>query len=68
VQRLSVFSEVDHEHVNPLQTIDLSWSFAIWEINIMGALPRVPGGFRFLFVTNDMFTKRLEAMLVVNIT
>jgi transposase InsO family protein len=31
-------------------------------------LPRAPGGFRFLFVTIDTFTKWMEAMTVVNIT
>jgi transposase InsO family protein len=34
----------------------------------MGVLPRALGGFRFLFVTIDTFTKWMEAMLVVNIT
>jgi transposase InsO family protein len=34
----------------------------------MGILPRAPGGFRYLFVGIDMFTKWIEAMLVVNIT
>jgi transposase InsO family protein len=31
-------------------------------------LPRAPGGFRFLFVVTDTFTKWVEAMPVVNIT
>jgi transposase InsO family protein len=34
----------------------------------MGVLPRAPGGFRFLFVAIDTFTKLMEAMPVVNIT
>jgi hypothetical protein len=34
----------------------------------MGILPRVLGGFRFLFVAIDTFTKWMEAMPVVNIT
>jgi hypothetical protein len=34
----------------------------------MGILPRAPGGFSFLFVTIDKFTKWMEAMPVVNIT
>jgi hypothetical protein len=34
----------------------------------MSILPRAPGGFRFLFVTIDMFTKWMEAMPVANIT
>jgi transposase InsO family protein len=34
----------------------------------VGILPRAPGGFRFLFVRVDMFTKWIEATPVVNIT
>jgi transposase InsO family protein len=34
----------------------------------VGILPRAPGGFRFLFVGVDTFTKWMEATLVVNIT
>jgi hypothetical protein len=55
------------KHANPLQPIDLSWPFAIWGIDIMGILPKAPGGFRFLFVMIDTFTKWMEAMPVVNI-
>jgi hypothetical protein len=56
------------KHVNPLWPISLSWSFAIQGIDIVGALPRAPKGFRFLFVAIDMFTKWMEAMPVVNVT
>jgi transposase InsO family protein len=34
----------------------------------VGVLPRALGGFSFLFIAIDMFTKWMEAMLVVNIT
>jgi transposase InsO family protein len=34
----------------------------------VGILPRAPGGFRFIFVGVDTFTKWMEATLVVNIT
>jgi transposase InsO family protein len=40
----------------------------IWGVDIIGILPRAPGGFRFLFVSIDTFTKWMEATLVVNIT
>jgi hypothetical protein len=33
------------KHSNPLLSIDISWPFAIWGINIMGILPMAPGGF-----------------------
>jgi hypothetical protein len=55
-------------HVNPLHPIDLSWSFSIWGIAMVGTLPRAPGGSIFLFVTIDTFTKWMEDMPVVNIT
>jgi transposase InsO family protein len=56
------------KHANPLRPIDLSWPFVIWGIDIVGILPRAPGGFRFLFVTIDTLTKWMKAMPVVNIT
>jgi hypothetical protein len=34
----------------------------------MGILPRAPGGFKFLFIVINTFTKWMEAMPVVNIT
>jgi hypothetical protein len=34
----------------------------------VGILLRAPGGFRYLFVGIDTFTKWMEAMLAVNIT
>jgi hypothetical protein len=34
----------------------------------VGILPRAPGGFRFLFVVINTFTKWIEATPVVNIT
>jgi hypothetical protein len=34
----------------------------------VGVLPRMAGGFKFLFVAIDKFTKWMEAMQVVNIT
>jgi hypothetical protein len=34
----------------------------------VGILPRASGGFRYLFIGIDMFTKGMEVVLVVNIT
>jgi hypothetical protein len=62
------FQKQTTKHTNPLRLIDISWPFVIWGIDIMIILPRAPGGFRFLFVTIDTFTKWMEAMTVVNIT
>jgi hypothetical protein len=56
------------KHANPLRPIDVSWSFAAWGIDIMGVLPRAAGGFRYLFIGVDTFTKWMEAVPAVNIT
>jgi hypothetical protein len=47
------FQKQTTKHANPLQPIDLSWPFAIWEVDIVGI---------------DTFTKWMEATLVINIT
>jgi hypothetical protein len=62
------FQKQTMKHVNPLRPIDLSWPFAVWGIDIVSVLPRAPGGFMFLFIGIDTFTKWMEATLVVNIT
>jgi hypothetical protein len=56
------------KHANPIWTIDISWPFMIWGIDIVGILPRAPGEFRYLFVGVDTFTKWMEAIPLVNIT
>jgi transposase InsO family protein len=44
-----------------------SWSFAVWGLNILGLFPRAVGGFRYLYVTINKFTKWPEAIHVVKI-
>jgi hypothetical protein len=56
------------KHVNPLQPIDISWPFAVWVIDTMDILTRAPGGFRYLFVRIDTFTKWMEVVPAINIT
>jgi hypothetical protein len=56
------------KHANPLRPIDVSWPFTVWGIDIMGSLPRALGGFRYLFVRVNTFTKWMEVMPALNIT
>nr|CAH68008.1 OSIGBa0157K09-H0214G12.19 [Oryza sativa] len=45
-----------------LQTIPLTWLFSCWGLDILGPFPRGHGGYRFLFVAIDKFTKWIEAV------
>jgi hypothetical protein len=57
-----------HTPAQALQMILPSWPFAVWGVDILGPFPRAIGGYRYLFVAIDKFTKRPEANPVVNIT
>jgi transposase InsO family protein len=57
-----------HTPAQALQMIPPSWPFTVWGVDILGPFPRAVGGYRYLFVAIDMFTKWLEATPVVNIT
>ena len=43
------------------QTIPITWPFAVWGLNLVGPLKKVPGGYTHLLVTIDKFTKLIEA-------
>jgi hypothetical protein len=57
-----------HTPAQALQMIPPSWSFAVWGVDILGPFPRAVGGYRYLFVAIDKFTKWPEATHVVSIT
>jgi hypothetical protein len=56
-----------HMLAQMLQMIPPSWPFAVWGLDIVGPFPRAVGGYRFLYVAIDKFTKWLEATPVVKI-
>jgi hypothetical protein len=49
-----------HQPAQELQTIPLTWPFAVWGLDILGPFPRAPGGYRYLYVAIDKFTKWAE--------
>jgi transposase InsO family protein len=57
-----------HQPAQALQTIPLSWPFAVWGLDILGPFPRAVGGYEYLYVAIDKFTKWTEAVPVAKIT
>jgi transposase InsO family protein len=50
-----------------LQTIPITWPFAVWNLDMVGPLRQAPGGFTHLLVAVDKFSKWIEARPIVNV-
>jgi transposase InsO family protein len=50
-----------------LQTIPITWPFAIWNLDMVGPLRQAPGGFTHLLVAVNKFSKWIEARPIVNV-
>jgi hypothetical protein len=44
-----------------------SWSFDVWGLDILGPFPRAFGGYRYLYITINKFTKWPKTTHVVKI-
>jgi hypothetical protein len=55
------FAKQKHVPSQELQTIPVTWPFAVWGLDLVGKLPPAPEGFDNLFVMIDKFTKWIEA-------
>jgi transposase InsO family protein len=53
------------EHV--LQTIPITWPFAVWGLDIVGPFRKAPGGFTHLLVAIDKFAKWVEVRPITNL-
>jgi transposase InsO family protein len=53
-------SQANPSAAQELQTIPLTWPFAVWGLNILGLLPRAQGGYHYLYIAIDKFTKWVE--------
>ena len=53
-----------HQPTQGHQTIPLLWPFAVWGLDILGPFPRASGGYRYLHVVVDKFTKWAEVEAV----
>jgi hypothetical protein len=50
-----------------LQTIPVTWSFTVWELDIIEPLRKAPGGYTHLLVAVDKFSKWIEAHPIMNL-
>jgi transposase InsO family protein len=50
-----------------LQTIPVTWPFAVWGLDIVGPLRKAPGGYTHLLVAVDKFSKWIEAYPIMNL-
>jgi transposase-like protein len=48
-----------------LNTLPLSWPFAVWGLDILGPFPKAGGGYEWLYVAIDKFTKWPEVTMVI---
>jgi ribonuclease HI/transposase InsO family protein len=49
-----------HLPAQALQTIPITWSFAVWGLDLVGPLQKAPGGFTHLLIAIDKFSKWIE--------
>ena len=49
-----------HLPAQALQTIPITWLFAVWGLDLVGPLQKAPGGYTHLLVAIDKFSKRSE--------
>ena len=57
-----------HLLAQALLTIPFSWPFSVWGLDILDPFPRAAGGFEFLFIATDKFTKWPEVAFVRKVT
>jgi hypothetical protein len=53
--------------VHALQTIPVTWPFAVWGLDIVGPLRKAPGGYTHLLVAIDKFSKWVEVRPITNL-
>ncbi|RLN09444.1 putative prpol [Panicum miliaceum] len=62
------FARQTHMPAQALQTIPITWPFAVWGLDLVGPFKKAPGGFTHLLVAIDKFSKWIEARPIAQIT
>jgi transposase InsO family protein len=59
-KRSSTTARQTHLPAQALQTIPITWLFAVWGLDLVGTLQKAPEGFTHLLVAIDKFSKWIE--------
>jgi hypothetical protein len=59
-QGCQFYARQTHLPTQALQTIPITWPFAVWGLDLLGPLQRAPGGYTHLLVAIDKFSKWIE--------
>jgi transposase InsO family protein len=61
------YARQTHLPTQALQTIPITWPFAVWHLDMVGPLRQASGGFTHLLVVVDKFSKWIEARPITNV-
>jgi hypothetical protein len=61
------YARQTHLPAQTLQTIPITWPFAVWGLDLVGPLQKGPGGFTHLLVAIDKFSKWIEVRPLTSI-
>jgi hypothetical protein len=59
-QGCQFYAKQTHLPAQALQTIPITWPFAVWGLDLIGPLQKAPEGFKHLLVAIDKFSKWIE--------
>jgi hypothetical protein len=59
-QGCQFYAKQTHLPAQALQTIPITWLFAVWGLDLVGPLQKAPGGYTHLLVAIDKFSKWIE--------
>jgi hypothetical protein len=62
------FTRQKHVSSHQLQTKPITWHFSTWGMDFVGPFKKVKGGFTYIFVTVDKFTKWIKVKPITFIT
>jgi ribonuclease HI len=67
-QGYQFYARQTHLPAQALQTIPITWSFAVWGLDLVGPLQKAPGGYTYGWISSWLDSARLDSSWLVKIT